>query len=63
MMRRPIPGRRACLRSCSAPVRTRAFADYDAGKLGLDPPQMTVTADATRIVLGPIDHDRYAHRQ
>ena len=46
-----------------APVRTRAkLADYDAGKLGLDPPQMTVTADATRIDIGgedPIDHDRY----
>lgn len=46
-----------------APVRTRAkMAGYDAGKLGLDPPQMTVIADATRIDIGgedPIDHDRY----
>lgn len=46
-----------------APVRTRAkLADYDAAKLGLDPPQMTVIADATRIDIGgedPIDHDRY----
>jgi hypothetical protein len=46
-----------------APVRTRAkMAGYDAAKLGLDPPQITVIADATRIDIGgedPIDHDRY----
>ena len=46
-----------------APVRTRApLAGYDAAKLGLDPPQITVIADATRIDIGgedPIDHDRY----
>ncbi|MBS0571047.1 MAG: DUF4340 domain-containing protein [Proteobacteria bacterium] len=46
-----------------APVRTRApMANYDAAKLGLDPPQISVIADATRIDIGgedPIDHDRY----
>ncbi|HST27353.1 MAG TPA: DUF4340 domain-containing protein [Rudaea sp.] len=46
-----------------APVRTGAkMADYDAAKLGLDPPQITVIADVTRIDIGgedPIDHDRY----
>lgn len=46
-----------------APVRTRApIANYDPAKLGLDPPQMTVIADAVRIDIGnedPIDHDRY----
>jgi|SRR5690348_7273330 len=46
-----------------APVRTRAkMAGYDAAKLGLDPPQITVIADAVRIDIGgedPIDHDRY----
>jgi hypothetical protein len=46
-----------------APVRTRAkMAGYDAAKLGLDPPQITVVVDATRIDIGgedPIDHDRY----
>lgn len=46
-----------------APVRTRAkMAGYDATRLGLDPPQITVVADATRIDIGgedPIDHDRY----
>ena len=38
------------------------MAGYDAAKLGLDPPQITVVADATRIDIGgedPIDHDRY----
>ncbi|MHB8448083.1 MAG: DUF4340 domain-containing protein [Rudaea sp.] len=47
----------------NAPVRTRAaMAGYAAAKLGLDPPQITVVADATRIDIGgedPIDHDRY----
>ncbi len=47
----------------NAPVRTRAtMAGYVAAKLGLDPPQITVVADATRIDIGgedPIDHDRY----
>lgn len=46
-----------------APVRTHTpMADYDPAKLGLDPPQITVVADATRIDIGgedPIDHDRY----
>jgi hypothetical protein len=46
-----------------APVRTRAkMVGYDAAKLGLDPPQITVIADAVRIDIGgedPIDHDRY----
>lgn len=46
-----------------ASVRTRAaMAGYDAARLGLDPPQMTVIAGATRIDIGgedPIDHDRY----
>lgn len=46
-----------------APVRTRAkMAGYDAAKLGFDPPQITVIADAVRIDIGgedPIDHDRY----
>lgn len=44
-------------------ARTRAaIAGYDAAKLGLEPPQITVIADATRIDIGgedPIDHDRY----
>jgi hypothetical protein len=48
-----------------APVRTRAaMAGYDASKLGLEPPQITVIADGLRIDFGgedPIDHDRYAH--
>lgn len=46
-----------------APVRTRAkMAGYDAARLGLDPPLITVIADATHIDIGgedPIDHDRY----
>lgn len=46
-----------------APVRTRAkMAGYAAAKLGFDPPQITVIADAVRIDIGgedPIDHDRY----
>ena len=46
-----------------ASVRTRAkLADYDAAKLGLEPPQFTVVANDTRIDIGgedPIDHDRY----
>lgn len=46
-----------------APVRMRApMAGYDAAKLGLDPPLISVIADATRIDIGgedPIDHDRY----
>ena len=46
-----------------APARTRApMAGYDAARLGLDPPQISVIADATRIDIGgedPIDHDRY----
>ncbi|MBS0556747.1 MAG: DUF4340 domain-containing protein [Proteobacteria bacterium] len=46
-----------------APVRTRApMAGYDAAKLGLDPPQISVIADAVHIDIGgedPIDHDRY----
>ena len=46
-----------------APVRTRAkMAGYDAAKLGLDPPQITVIVDATHIDIGgedPIGHDRY----
>ena len=46
-----------------ANVRTRAkLADYDAAKLGLEPPQFTVVANDTRIDIGgedPIDHDRY----
>jgi hypothetical protein len=45
------------------PVRTRAkMAGYDPAKLGLDPPQITVVADAVHIDIGgedPIDHDRY----
>lgn len=49
----------------NAPVRTRApMAGYDAAKLGLDPPRITVTVDGTRIDIGgedPIDHDRYVH--
>ena len=46
-----------------ANVRTRAkLADYDAAKLGLDPPQFTVVANGTHIDIGgedPINHDRY----
>ena len=46
-----------------APVRTRApMTGYDAARLGLDPPQISVIADAMRIDIGgedPIDHDRY----
>ena len=51
------------LKVVRASVRTRAkLADYDAAKLGLDPPQFTVIADGTHIDIGgedPIDHDRY----
>ena len=47
----------------SAPVRTRAkLADYDAAKLGLAPPQFTLTLDGITIEIGgedPIEHDRY----
>jgi hypothetical protein len=46
-----------------APVRTRAkLADYDATKLGLAPPQFTLTFDQTIVEIGnedPIEHDRY----
>ena len=46
-----------------APVRTRAkFADYDPAKLGLAPPQFTLTFDQVTIDIGgedPIEHDRY----
>jgi hypothetical protein len=46
-----------------APVRTRAkLADYDPAKLGLAPPQFTLTFDQTIIEIGgedPIEHDRY----
>lgn len=46
-----------------APVRTRAkLADYDPAKLGLAPPQFTLTFDQVTIEIGgedPIEHDRY----
>ncbi|MGH8041376.1 MAG: DUF4340 domain-containing protein [Rudaea sp.] len=46
-----------------ASVRTRApMSGYDAAKLGLDPPLITVIIDELRIDIGgedPIDHDRY----
>jgi hypothetical protein len=46
-----------------APVRTRAaLRDYDATKLGLDPPQFVLTFDQVTLAIGdedPIEHDRY----
>jgi hypothetical protein len=38
--------------------------DYDLRKLGLDPPQITLTLDTTVIAIGgedSIEHDRYVH--
>jgi hypothetical protein len=47
----------------NAPVRFRHVAgDFEAGKIGLDPPQATLTIDATRIAFGTTDairNDRY----
>jgi hypothetical protein len=46
-----------------APVQERhPLRDYDAAKLGLEPPQITLTLDDLVIAVGgedPIDHDRY----